>query len=168
MRELSLCSVRNQPERANRVVSIVALLVIVGLVGTSQAADYQTGWYFADSGSEMELNAAESYGEEIWIFGNSGIILVSNDSGQTWMGENSPTSEDIRHSDSAFGALAIAGDSGMLYLKQESSSDWNEISITEDINAISLTTNNSLVAVGNEGAMWRFGGSEWEIGRAHV
>ena len=162
MRELSLCSVRNQPERANRVVSIVALLVIVGLVGSSQAADYQTGWYVADSGSEMELNAAESYGEEIWIFGNSGIILVSNDSGQTWMGENSPTSEDIRHSDSAFGALAIAGDSGMLYLKQESSSDWNEISITEDINAISLTTNNSLVAVGNEGAMWRFGGSEWE------
>ncbi|MBR84419.1 MAG: hypothetical protein CMA85_00515 [Euryarchaeota archaeon] len=162
MRELSLCSVRNQPERANRVVSIVALLVIVGLVGSSQAADYQTGWYVADSGSEMELNAAESYGEEIWIFGNSGIILVSNDSGQTWIGENSPTSEDIRHSDSAFGALAIAGDSGMLYLKQESSSDWTEISITEDINAISLTTNNSLVAVGNEGAMWRFGGSEWE------
>ena len=35
--------------------------------------------------------------------------------------------------------------------------------LSESINGISLTGNNSLVAVGNEGAIWRYGGSNWEF-----
>ncbi|MBS65442.1 MAG: hypothetical protein CMA93_03865 [Euryarchaeota archaeon] len=163
MRELAPLSVRNQPVRVNRVVSVVALLVIVGLVGNSQAADYKSGWYVGDSGSELNLNSAESFGEQIWVFGDSGLILISSDFGQTWAPTASPISEDIHYSDSAFGALAIAGNSGMLLLKQEVNSDWVELPLSESINGISLTGNNSLVAVGNEGAMWRYGGSNWEF-----
>ena len=163
MRELAPLSVRNQPVRVNRVVSVVALLVIVGLVGNSQAADYKSGWYVGESGSELNLNSAESFGEQIWVFGDSGLILISSDFGQTWTPTASPISEDIHYSDSAFGALAIAGNSGILLLKQEVNSDWVELPLSESINGISLTGNNSLVAVGNEGAIWRYGGSNWEF-----
>lgn len=163
MRELAPLSVRNQPVRVNRVVSVVALLVIVGLVGNSQAADYKSGWYVGDSGSELNLNSAESFGEQIWVFGDSGLILISSDFGQTWTPTASPISEDIHYSDSAFGALAIAGNSGILLLKQDVNSDWVELPLSESINGISLTGNNSLVAVGNEGAIWRYGGSNWEF-----
>ena len=79
MRELAPLSVRNQPVRVNRVGSVVALLVIVGLVGNSQAADYKSGWYVGESGSELNLNSAESFGEQIWVFGDSGLILISSD-----------------------------------------------------------------------------------------
>tara|TARA_B100000686_G_scaffold48586_1_gene51951 strand:- start:2168 stop:4282 length:2115 start_codon:yes stop_codon:yes gene_type:complete len=163
MRELAPLSVRNQPVRVNRVVSVVALLVIVGLVGNSQAADYKSGWYVGESGSELNLNSAESFGEQIWVFGDSGLILISSDFGQTWAPTASPISEDIHYSDSAFGALAIAGNSGILLLKQDVNSDWVELPLSESINGISLTGNNSLVAVGNEGAIWRYGGSNWEF-----
>jgi len=163
MRELAPLSVRNQPVRVNRVVSVVALLVIVGLVGNSQAADYKSGWYVGESGSELNLNSAESFGEQIWVFGDSGLILISSDFGQTWTPTASPISEDIHYSDSAFGALAIAGNSGILLLKQDVNSDWVELPLSESINGISLTGNNSLVAVGNEGAIWRYGGSNWEF-----
>ena len=163
MRELAPLSVRNQPVRVNRVVSVVALLVIVGLVGNSQAADYKSGWYVGESGSELNLNSAESFGEQIWVFGDSGLILISSDFGQTWTPTASPISEDIHYSDSAFGALAIASNSGILLLKQEVNSDWIELPLSESINGISLTGNNSLVAVGNEGAIWRYGGSNWEF-----
>ena len=163
MRELAPLSVRNRPVRVNRVVSVVALLVIVGLVGNSQAADYKSGWYVGESGSELNLNSAESFGEQIWVFGDSGLILISSDFGQTWAPTASPISEDIHYSDSAFGALAIAGNSGILLLKQDVNSDWVELPLSESINGISLTGNNSLVAVGNEGAIWRYGGSNWEF-----
>ena len=163
MRELAPLSVRNQPVRVNRVVSVVALLVIVGLVGNSQAADYKSGWYVGESGSELNLNSAESFGEQIWVFGDSGLILISSDFGQTWTPTASPISEDIHYSDSAFGALAIASNSGILLLKQDVNSDWVELPLSESINGISLTGNNSLVAVGNEGASWRYGGSNWEF-----
>ena len=163
MRELAPLSVRNQPVRVNRVVSVVALLVIVGLVGNSQAADYKSGWYVGESGSELNLNSAESFGEQIWVFGDSGLILISSDFGQTWTPTASPISEDIHYSDSAFGALAIASNSGILLLKQDVNSDWVELPLSESINGISLTGNNSLVAVGNEGAIWRYGGSNWEF-----
>ena len=163
MRELAPLSVRNQPVRVNRVVSVVALLVIVGLVGNSQAADYKSGWYVGESGSELNLNSAESFDEQIWVFGDSGLILISSDFGQTWTPTASPISEDIHYSDSAFGALAIAGNSGILLLKQDVNSDWVELPLSESINGISLTGNNSLVAVGNEGAIWRYGGSNWEF-----
>ena len=163
MRELAPLSVRNHPVRVNRVVSVVALLVIVGLVGNSQAAEYKSGWYVGESGSELNLNSAESFGDQIWVFGDSGLILISSDFGQTWTPTASPISEDIHYSDSAFGALAIAGNSGILLLKQEVNSDWVELPLSESINGISLTGNNSLVAVGNEGAIWRYGSSNWEL-----
>ena len=163
MRELAPLSVRNRPVRVNRVVSVVALLVIVGLVGNSQAAEYKSGWYVGESGSELNLNSAESFGDQIWVFGDSGLILISSDFGQTWTPTASPISEDIHYSDSAFGALAIAGNSGILLLKQEVNSDWVELPLSESINGISLTGNNSLVAVGNEGAIWRYGSSNWEL-----
>ena len=134
MRELAPLSVRNQPVRVNRVVSVVALLVIVGLVGNSQAADYKSGWYVGESGSELNLNSAESFGEQIWVFGDSGLILISSDFGQTWTPTASPISEDIHYSDSAFGALAIAGNSGILLLKQDVNSDWVELPLSESIN----------------------------------
>ena len=154
-------SVRNRPPQANRVVSIVALLVVLGFVGTSQAADYQSGWYVSDSGVQQDLNCAETIGEQIWAFGEDGVMLVSNDFGNSWENSSSATNADIHHCDSAFGALAVAGDSGAVLIKQDTGAEWSEISLSESVNDISLTSNSSIIAVGDTGAMWRFNGINW-------
>jgi len=154
-------SVRNRSPQANRVVSIVALLVVLGFVGTSQAADYQSGWYVSDSGVQQDLNCAETIGEQIWAFGEDGVMLVSNDFGNTWESSSSVTSADIHHCDSAFGALAVAGESGTVLVMQEIGGEWSEVSLSESVNGISLTSNSSMIAVGDAGAMWRFDGSTW-------
>ncbi len=154
-------SVRNRSPQANRVVSIVALLVVLGFVGTSQAADYQSGWYVSDSGVQQDLNCAETIGEQIWAFGEDGVMLVSNDFGNTWESSGSVTSADIHHCDSAFGALAVAGESGTVLVMQEIGGEWSEVSLSESVNGISLTSNSSMIAVGDAGAMWRFDGSTW-------
>ena len=154
-------SVRNRSPQANRVVSIVALLVVLGFVGTSQAADYQSGWYVSDSGVQQDLNCAETIGEQIWAFGEDGVMLVSNDFGNTWEISSSVTSADIHHCDSAFGALAVAGESGTVLVMQEIGGEWSEVSLSESVNGISLTSNSSMIAVGDAGAMWRFDGSTW-------
>ena len=154
-------SVRNRPPQANRVVSIVALLVVLGFVGTSQAADYQSGWYVSDSGVQQDLNCAETIGEQIWAFGEDGVMLVSNDFGNSWENSSSSTNADIHHCDSAFGALAVAGDSGAVLIKQDTGAEWSEISLSESVNDISLTSNSSIIAVGDTGAMWRFNGINW-------
>ena len=154
-------SVRNRPPQANRVVSIVALLVVLGFVGTSQAADYQSGWYVSDSGVQQDLNCAETIGDQIWAFGEGGVMLVSNDFGNSWENSSSATNADIHHCDSAFGALAVAGDSGAVLIKQDTGAEWSEISLSESVNDISLTSNSSIIAVGDTGAMWRFNGINW-------
>ena len=154
-------SVRNRPPQANRVVSIVALLVVLGFVGTSQAADYQSGWYVSDSGVQQDLNCAETIGDQIWAFGEGGVMLVSNDFGNSWENSSPATNADIHHCDSAFGALAVAGDSGAVLIKQDTGAEWSEISLSESVNDISLTSNSSIIAVGDTGAMWRFNGINW-------
>lgn len=88
-------------------------------------------------------------------------MLNSSDFGQTWEVSDSATSADIHHCDSAFGALAVAGESGIVLLKSDSGAEWSEIPLSESVNSISLTSNSSLVAVGDEGKMWRFYGGTW-------
>ena len=88
-------------------------------------------------------------------------MLVSNDFGQTWETLGSVTNADIHHCDSAFGALAVAGESGTVLVMQEIGGEWSEVSLSESVNGISLTSNSSMIAVGDAGAMWRFDGSTW-------
>ncbi|MFL2493409.1 MAG: YCF48-related protein [Candidatus Thalassarchaeum sp.] len=99
--------------------------------------------------------------DQIWAFGEGGVMLNSSDFGQTWEVSDSATSADIHHCDSAFGALAVAGESGIVLLKSDSGAEWSEIPLSESVNSISLTSNSSLVAVGDEGKMWRFYGGTW-------
>lgn len=161
MPESAPLSRRHRHSGTSRMFPIVVLILLLGLVGTSQAADYRSGWYVSDSGDQQDLNCAETLDDQIWAFGEGGVMLNSSDFGQTWEVSDSATSADIHHCDSAFGALAVAGESGIVLVKSDSNAEWSEIPLSESVNSISLTSNNSLVAVGDGGKMWRFYGSTW-------
>ncbi|MDP6871825.1 MAG: ABC transporter permease subunit, partial [Candidatus Thalassarchaeaceae archaeon] len=96
-------------------------------------------------------------------FGTGGVILNSIDNGISWENTDSPTTSDIRHSDSDFGSLIISGDSGLVLLKSSVDDEWTDISLPEDsqVNGVSLTGSQSAIAVGNNGTIWELEDGEW-------
>lgn len=177
MQERVSRSTQPMAPRVSRIITFASLIVLVGLVSPSQAVDYRSGWYIAEGTPDQgqDLLTAESLDGEIWAFGSDAIILRSVDGGRTWEqqldieGENIFT-EDIHHSDSGFGAIVVAGDSGLVLLKQESGADWTDISLPTgtQVNGVSLTDNQSVVAVGAGGSIWNYNGNGWEYITAGV
>ena len=132
-----------------RAITLAILMALICLVSPSQAGDFQSSWAVVESGTSEDLLTAEEYGDQIWAFGTGGVILTSSDDGLTWQSTESPTESDIHHSDSGFGSLLVAGDSGLLLLKESSESDWLDISLADEprINGVTLTGAGSAVAV---------------------
>ena len=147
-----------------RAITLAILMALICLVSPSQAGDFQSSWAVVESGTSEDLLTAEEYGDQIWAFGTGGVILTSSDDGLTWQSTESPTESDIHHSDSGFGSLLVAGDSGLLLLKESSESDWLDISLADEprINGVTLTGAGSAVAVGEGGAIFRYEEGAWE------
>ena len=148
----------------SRAVTIALLMVLLCLVSPSHAGDFESSWAVVESGTSEDLLTAAEYENQIWVFGTGGMMLNSSDNGVTWQIAESPTEYDIHHSDSGFGSLLVAGDSGLVLLKQSSESGWLDISLAEvsRINDVALMSSGSIVAVGDGGAIFRYEGGIWE------
>ena len=48
-----------------------------------------TGWGEAESWTDKDLNSAVIQGEIAWVFGDSGVVRFSQDSGATWQNHTS-------------------------------------------------------------------------------
>jgi len=140
------------------------LMVFVALVSPSQARDFESSWVVVESGTSEDLLTAVDFENQVWAFGTGGVMLNSSDNGITWESVESPTNYDIHHSDSGFGSLVVADDSGLFLLKQNLESEWLDISLPEvsQVNGISLLGDQSVVAVGDGGAIFRYSEGVWE------
>jgi len=154
--------------RVNRVVAVASLLVLLTLISPVQAVDYRSSWNVVESGTEADLLTAEVYGEYgIWAFGKEGVMVKSSDNGSTWELADSPTSSDLHYSDSAHGALVVAAADGLVLIKQEIGGGWLDISIPVEnmsglqVNGIALTSNQSVLAVGSGGSIWKYDNGIW-------
>ena len=150
--------------KVTRIIAIASLIVLVTFVSPSQAKEFQSSWEIVESGTSENLLTAVDFGDQVWAFGTGGVMLNSSDSGLTWEIAESPTVVDIHHSESGFGALLVAGDSGLVLLKQDQDSDWLDISLPEGshVNGVSLTGSQSVVVVGDGGTISRYEDGGWD------
>ena len=97
-------------------------------------------------------------------FGEDGIILGSQDGGLSWSPADVITSSDLSMSDSGFGSILVASSGGTVIIKFESASQWADISFDvgeESIRGVSLIRNDSAVAVGSNGSIWKYESETW-------
>ena len=151
-------SPRPRAPLVSRAIIIAMLMVFVALVSPSQARDFESSCVVVSRGTSEAILTALDFENQVWAFGTGGVMLNSSDNGITWESVESPTNYDIHHSDSGFGSLVVADDSGLFLLKQNLESEWLDISLPEvsQVNGISLLGDQSLVAVGDGGDIHKY------------
>ena len=85
----------------------IALISLLVLSIPANAQEYRSGWDIIDSGTPEDLYSVESQGNEIWVFGENGIMIMSFDGGLTWELGESLTSSDLTISSSGYGLSLI-------------------------------------------------------------
>lgn len=164
MRETAI-SQTNSPFKhsISRYFAIVLLSILLVSV-TANAQEYRSGWDVVNSGVTSDLFSVEGEGEEIWAFGENGIVLGSQNSGATWTQMESMGPSNLSMSDSGFGAFLAAGRDGTVIIKIDSGSQWEDISFDageEGIRGVSLNGNSSVVIVGSNGSIWKYDSGSW-------
>ena len=147
----------------SRYFAIVLLSILLVSV-TANAQEYRSGWDVVNSGVTSDLFSVEGEGEEIWVFGENGIVLGSQNSGAIWTQMESMGPSNLTMSDSGFGAFLAAGKDGTVIIKIDSGSQWEDISFDageEDIRGVSLNGNSSVVIVGSNGSIWKYDSGSW-------
>ena len=90
----------------SRVVILVSILLICSIPHSS-GQETITGWNEAESWTDQDLNAAVIHGELVWVFGDSGIVRFSEDSGATWQNHTNLGDVDLISADSYENSMAV-------------------------------------------------------------
>jgi ABC-type amino acid transport system permease subunit/photosystem II stability/assembly factor-like uncharacterized protein len=167
---MALGDIRRRVARAPKGagwLACIAMLFLILATGSSHAQEVRSGWEFVESGTESDLLTGEGINGEIWIFGKDGAMGRSLDGGITWDFEPLPSLEEHSwtSSDSGFGSIVVASDDGVVFILEDIGDGVKilndcilEIPSQVSINAISLTDNDTVVAVGNSGEIWTYYG----------
>ena len=143
------------------VIVLLSILLVPMPVG---AQEYRSGWDKVESGTNNDLLSVEATEDEIWAFGEGGVVLGSLDGGLSWNFANVITSSELSMSDSGFGSILAASSDGTVIIKYESAHQWADISFEigeESITGVSLIRNDSAVAVGSNGSIWKYESQTW-------
>ena len=145
----------------SRVVILVSILLICSIPHSS-GQETITGWNEAESWTDYDLNAAVIHGEIIWVFGDSGIVRLSEDSGATWQNHTNLGDANLISADSYENSMAVISSEGIIYMKDDFESEWITIDSSQTgMKSVALTGAESLVIVGNEGAIWQYTDQTW-------
>ena len=137
---------------------VFLLVAISPAIGQST----ESGWDIAESSVDSDLNAAAVYGNEIWAFGDGGLMLSSSDEGMTWSTVSSTTTANFISADSAYESMAVLDSTGSVLIKQGQDADWVNIGTpSEGMTDLVLIGEESLILVGDEGAIWKYSASNW-------
>ena len=107
----------------SRVVILVSILLICSIPHSS-GQETITGWNEAESWTDYDLNAAVIHGEIIWVFGDSGIVRLSEDSGATWQNHTNLGDANLISADSYENSMAVISSEGIIYMKDDFESEW--------------------------------------------
>ena len=144
--EASLWNGRKGKRSADLLIAFV-LVALLFSFGEVSAQEVRSGWGVVDSGTEENLYTAEYLEGEIWAFGSGGTMIRSIDEGRTWSESGISVSQDLTSSDSSYGSIIVAGNSGTVLLMKEGV--WLDLSSDQfgDIKDIALTGNGSFVVI---------------------
>ena len=145
----------------SRVVILASILLICS-IPHSTGQETITGWNEAESWTDHDLNAAIIHGELVWVFGDSGIVRFSEDSGATWQNHTNLGDVDLISADSYENTMVALSTDGIIYMKDELESEWITIDSSQTgMKSIALAGEESLIIVGNEGAIWHYTDQTW-------
>ncbi len=145
----------------SRVVILASILLICS-IPHSTGQETITGWNEAESWTDHDLNAAIIHGELVWVFGDSGIVRFSDDSGATWQNHTNLGDVDLISADSYENTMVALSTDGIIYMKDGLESEWITIDSSQTgMKSIALAGEESLIIVGNEGAIWHYTDQTW-------
>ena len=145
----------------SRVVILASILLICS-IPHSTGQETITGWNEAESWTDHDLNAAIIHGELVWVFGDSGIVRFSDDSGATWQNHTNLGDVDLISADSYENTMVVLSTDGIIYMKDGLESEWITIDSSQTgMKSIALAGEESLIIVGNEGAIWHYTDQTW-------
>ena len=145
----------------SRVVILASILLICS-IPHSTGQETITGWNEAESWTAHDLTAAIIHGELVWVFGDSGIVSFSDDSGATWQNHTNLGEVDLISADSYENTMVALSTDGIIYMKDGLESEWITIDSSQTgMKSIALAGEESLIIVGNEGAIWHYTDQTW-------
>lgn len=121
------------------IIAQVVFLWIVLII----SAHAQSGWMLLNSGTQADLNAVYLVDRHnLFVVGNSGTVLWSNDSGLTWQ-DISPDTLRVNFHDGHFFNSAtglVVGDGGTILRMTDGGNNWTVIpsGITDDLQTVSF------------------------------
>ena len=146
------------------IMFIITVVVVSGIVSAQQ---YESGWDIIETEIDTNLYSAESTENGLWVFGDSGTIGNSLDSGLTWSFQ-SVGEWNFKKSDSNSEQIVISTSEGEVLLigniDENGGYDVNNISRDESgmINDIVVKNDGGVLTIGPEGSIWHFDGLVWE------
>ena len=147
---------------SNSRVVILASILLICSIPHSTGQETITGWNEAESWTDHDLNAAIIHGELVWVFGDSGIVRFSDDSGATWQNHTNLGDVDLISADSYENTMVALSTDGIIYMKDGLESEWITIDSSQTgMKSIALAGEESLIIVGNEGAIWHYTDQTW-------
>ncbi|MEC8955417.1 MAG: ABC transporter permease subunit [Candidatus Thermoplasmatota archaeon] len=145
----------------SRVVILVSLLLIC-TIPQSTGQETITGWGEVESWTDNDLNAAVIHGTNVWVFGDFGTVRYSEDNGATWHNHSALGNADLIAADSLDDSMAVLSADGIIHMMFGLDADWQKIDSGQSgINGIAVTGEQSVVIVGDKGAIWQYTDETW-------
>jgi len=163
-RRIPISQISEKQTPKKNILIFLIILLIVNLSSVN-AQSIRSGWEIIDTDFEEDIfSIISTENDVLWGFGESGLIITSNDRGNSWEKIDSLTENDLTASDYLDGTILASGVNGTVLQKIENN-DWNIINIPDengDIKGSALSTADSYFLVGHNGLIWHYNGLNWE------
>ena len=148
-------------DEKSRVALIVTIFLAVSIAPTV-GQSIETGWQSVESGTEVDLNAAVVHGNNVWAFGDSGVNLLSQDGGLTWIDQSALGESNLIAADSFDDSMAVLAADGTVHLMVGLEGNWQSLdSGNNAISSLALTGTDSLILVGENGVILQYSNGAW-------
>lgn len=147
----------------NIIICLIIFLTSV-LPTVNGQIELRSGWEIIDTDFDEDIySIISTKDEQMWGFGESGLIITSNDGGNSWEKKESITENDLTASDYLDGTILVSGTNGTVLHKVQDGS-WNMINIPDenlDIKGAALSSIDSYFIIGHNGIIWHYDSLKW-------
>ena len=149
-----------------RIILVFSLTLLLLCSGVVQAqSSKKSGWEIIESNTEVDItNIISTIGENVWSFGNNGLMMKSIDKGKNWNILDNVTNEDIISSDYSNEILVFVGKNGTVFQK-DTNDLWENISIIDssmDLKGVAISSEDLIYVIGDKNSLWKYDNKIWE------
>jgi polar amino acid transport system permease protein len=154
---------KKKSSKKNIIIFLIIFLTLV-LPTVNGQIGLRSGWEIVDTDFDEDIfTIISTEDDQIWGFGESGLIITSNDGGNSWEKKESITENDLTSSDYLDGTILVSGTNGTVLHKVQDGA-WDIINIpdeTLDIKGAALSSTDSYFVIGHNGIIWHYDSLRW-------